>query len=80
MPFICENITGILTKTWRLYINQLKCLLCLMKDQVWSENSLGMTCFNTSYSFCHILGAFSYIFNSNKCNTLFLQRVDCHEN
>jgi hypothetical protein len=31
-----------------------------MKDQVWSENSLSMTCFHIAYSLCHILGAFSY--------------------
>jgi hypothetical protein len=37
------------------------CLPCLMKDQVWSENSVYMTRFHIAYSLCHILGALSYI-------------------
>jgi hypothetical protein len=45
-------------------INSLSvCLPCLMKDQVWSKNSLSisyMTCFHIAYSSCHILGALSY--------------------
>jgi hypothetical protein len=28
-----------------------------MKDQLWTEDSLRMTCFHISYSLCHILGA-----------------------
>jgi hypothetical protein len=55
----------------RFTINKKKCLPCLMKDQVWSENSLSiydLFSYCLHDSLCHILSALSYILLIRKCD------------